>query len=132
MKRLATVLLLLAAAGAHGAEAGRSPAAPEITMSFSSDSVLLGEPVWVLVTARNASSIPLRWNPGDYCHMGPLRPISAVVPDAAPGDGRAKACTYGSAGGNCLMGGNTTVLAPGASATWRYLLEGDFHFIAFS
>jgi hypothetical protein len=26
------------------------------------------------------------------------------------------------------MGGNTTVLAPGASATWRYLLEGDFHF----
>lgn len=26
-----------------------------------------------------------------------------------------------------MMGGNTTVLAPGASATWRYLLEGDFH-----
>ena len=40
--------------------------APEVTMRLSSDRILLGEPVWVLVTARNTSAVIVRWNPGDY------------------------------------------------------------------
>jgi len=101
----------------------------DIKMELSKSTILLGEPVWVLVTARNASKAALKFNPGDYCFMFGQMPVTAVVPDAAPGSGKPIRCTYGSVGGNCVMGGNTTTLVPGQSATWRYLLEGDFHFI---
>jgi hypothetical protein len=101
---------------------------PKVTMQFSSDRILLGEPVWVLVTARNDAGTAIKWNPGDYCFMDSEQPVTAVVSGAAPGDGKPKGCTYGAMGGDCFVGGYTTEIAPGESATWRYLLEGDFHF----
>ncbi len=103
--------------------------APEVTLRLSSDTILLGEPVWVLVTARNTTGVALRWNPGDYC-PGLVAPVSAVVPGAAPGNDAPAVCTYGTPPSSCHVGGSTTVLAPAASATWRYLLEGGFHFVS--
>jgi hypothetical protein len=100
----------------------------ETTMQFSSSTILLGEPVWVLVTARNVSQTELRFNPGDYCFFESKRPVTAVVPGATAGTGKPERCEYGSAGGDCFEGGSTTDLAAGGSATWRYLLEGNFHF----
>jgi len=101
----------------------------EIKMELSKNTILLGEPVWVLLTARNVSKAPLKFNPGDYCFMDGQMPEVAVVPDAAPGNGKLERCQYGTPSGNCMMGGNTTTLAPDKSATWRYLLEGNFHFV---
>jgi hypothetical protein len=103
----------------------RAPA-PEVTLRLSSDTIRLGEPVWVLVTARNTSAVAMRWNPGDYC--GLRVPVSAVVPAATQGSARPVACQYGAPPLSCQTGASTTVLASGASATWRYLVEGDFHF----
>jgi hypothetical protein len=56
------------------------------------------------------------------------QPVTAVVSGAAPGNGKPKRCTYGAIGGNCMVGGSMAEIAPRESATWRYLLEGDFHF----
>jgi hypothetical protein len=98
-------------------------------MELSKSTILLGEPVWVLLTARNPSKAPLKFNPGDYCFMDGLMPVVAVVPDAAPGNGKSEKCQYGGVGGNCFTGGNTTTLSPEQSVTWRYLLEGNFHFV---
>src|SRR5262249_17512894 len=105
------------------------PTAPEITLRLSSDRVLLGEPVWILLTARNPSRVALRWNPGDYCHMYDRVPVSAVVPGAAPGPRVPQPCQYGRPPGSCYIGTHTTVIAPGGSVTWRFLLEGAFHFV---
>jgi hypothetical protein len=107
---------------------GQTVAPPTVTMQFSSDRILLGEPVWVLVTARNDAGTAIQWNPGDYCFMFAQQPVTAEVPGAAPGSGKPEPCSYGAIGGNCMVGGNTTEIAPGESVTWRYLLEGDFHF----
>jgi hypothetical protein len=101
----------------------------EIRMDLSNSTILLGEPVWVLLTARNPSKAPLKFNPGDYCFMDGEMPVVAVVPDAVPGNGKSEKCQYGGAGGDCFMGGNTTTLSPEQSATWRYLLEGNFHLV---
>jgi len=106
----------------------QTPMQPEVSMKFSSERILLGEPVWVLVTAHNGSDAAMKWNPGDYCFMDKAAPVTAVVPEATPGNGKQEPCEYGMPGGNCMMGGNTTTLAPGESATWRFLLEGDFSF----
>lgn len=103
-------------------------APPDVTMRFSGDHILLGEPVWVLVTARNDADKAIKWNPGDYCFMFSQQPVTAVVSGAARGNGKPERCQYGGIGGDCFTGGSTTEIAPGESATWRYLLEGDFHF----
>ena len=101
----------------------------EIKIELTKSTILLGEPVWVSLTARNVSKAPLKFNPGDYCFMDGQMPVVAVVPDAAPGNGKLERCQYGKPGGNCMMGGSTTTLAPEQSATWQYLLEGNFHFV---
>lgn len=107
---------------------GQTVALPAVTMQFSSDRILLGEPVWVFVTARNDAGKAIKWNPGNYCFMFAQQPVTAEVPGAAPGSEKPESCNYGAIGGNCMVGGNTTEIAPGESATSRYLLEGDFHF----
>ena len=98
--------------------------APEVTLRLSSDTILLGEPVWVLVTARNTSNSALRWNPGDHCLINAMVTVNVV----APATSTPVACPYigtlGSCGGT---GSNTTVLSAGASATWRYLPPADFN-----
>ena len=95
-------------------------------MRLSTTSILLGEPVWVLVTARNTSGETIQWNPGSDCPMY-SQPVTVVIPGAAPGTGKPVRCIYGGIAGECPTGGSTT-LAPGASATWEFLLEGNFHF----
>jgi hypothetical protein len=108
--------------------AARMPSAPQVMMQFSSAQILLGEPVWVMVTVHNASDAAVVWNAGDYCFMDGEMPVTAVVRNATVGTGKPERCNYGAMAGDCITGGNTTTLAVGASATWRYLLEGDFHF----
>ena len=60
-----------------------TPAQPEVSMKFSSERILLGEPVWVLVTVHNGSDMATKWNPGDYCFMDKAAPVTAVVPEAS-------------------------------------------------
>ena len=100
----------------------------DIQIRLPSGTVLLGEPVWVLVTARNIADKPILWNPGEYCFMFSQQPVTAVVSSATPGGEHPQPCTYGPPGGDCFVGGNTTEISPGESATREYLLEGDFHF----
>jgi hypothetical protein len=134
MKRIFHVLLvlfigvMLQSSPSPAANAEGPASTPEVTMRFSSDRILLGEPVWVLVTARNNSGVALEWNPGDYCYMDSQMPVTALGPEAAPGSGKPELCDYGGRGGDCFSGGSTTKIAPGQSATWKYLLEGNFHF----
>jgi hypothetical protein len=109
--------------------AAQSVASPDVTLQFSSDTVLLGEPVWVVVTAHNRTAFPQRWSPGYYCSDYVDLPVTAVVPDATPGPARPKPCPTGGGGGSCqTVFTPMDMLAAGDSATWRFLLIGDFHF----
>ena len=98
-------------------------------MQFSSDHILLGRTgVGAGHGTQSLHRSTVKYNPGDYCFMFSEQPVTALVPNAAQGSGKTQRCTYGGQAGDCFTGGSTTNLPPEASATWRYLLEGDFHF----
>jgi len=52
----------------------------------------------------------------------------AVVPNATPGSTHPVRYIYGDVVGNCASGYNAGDIDPEESATWRSLLEGNFHF----
>jgi hypothetical protein len=101
-----------------------------IQMAFSKPSYLLGEPVWVNVTVRNVTTAPLTVDTGDYCFAFGMRPLSAEVPEAEPGDGsrNGKRTSGGRGGGSCFVEQNRIVLQSDETVNHRYLLEGNFHF----
>lgn len=61
----------------------------DVKMKLSKRTILLGEPVWILLTARNVSKTTLKVDPGDYCFKDGQVPVVAVVPDAVSGNGKA-------------------------------------------
>jgi hypothetical protein len=70
----------------------------DVRMRLSRPSIRLGEPVWVVVSIRNATSAPLAIDIAGCCRLP---------------------------GGDC-MEATATVVAPGAPVYHRYPLEGDF------
>ena len=100
----------------------------DVQMKFSKPAIVLGEPVWVNLTIRNLSSVPVAIDPGDYCPDFGTRPLTAEIANATPGDGHRERCVYGDPPGSCAQGADATVLQPSTAVSHRYLLEGDFHF----
>ncbi len=99
----------------------------ELRIALSKQTVLLGEPVWIDVSAANRSreALGIAWGLG--CVAG--APLVIEVPDATPGNGEPKFesgpfCRLTSI--DCLSGGLTEVRPNGVSSR-RYLLQGDFH-----
>jgi hypothetical protein len=97
----------------------------DVRMRLSRPSIRLGEPVWVVVSIRNATSAPLAIDIAGYCPSFRTMPMTVDVAGATPGTGRNMICQYGLPGGDC-MEATATVVAPGASVYHRYPLEGDF------
>jgi HEAT repeats len=90
----------------------------ELQFSLSKDHILLGEPVWIVATARNRSKHPTAVNMGSRCWE---LPISIEVAGAEPGTGERQVCSYGFVG-SC-MSSPPPRLAPGEVLTKRYLLQ---------
>jgi hypothetical protein len=90
----------------------------ELQFSLSKDHILLGEPVWIVTTARNRSNHPAAVDLGSRCSE---LPISVEVAGAKPGTGERHVCSYG-VFGSCGSGPPPR-LAPGEVLTERYLLQ---------
>ena len=90
----------------------------ELQFSLSKDHILLGEPVWIVATARNRSNHPAAVDMGSRCSE---LPISVEVAGAKPGTGERDVCSYG-VFGSCGSGPPPR-LAPGEVLTERYLLQ---------
>src|SRR5277367_1926228 len=90
----------------------------ELQFSLSKDPILLGEPVWIVATARNRSNHRTAVHMGSRCWE---LPISVEVAGAKPGTGERQVCSY-VFGGSC-MSTPPQHLAPGEVLTERYLLQ---------
>lgn len=95
----------------------------DVQMTLSSDTILLGEPLWVDVRVTNRSSTPLSVDMGNNCFGA--KPIVIEVPQADPHVDRERRCGVVEEGGNCLMQ-EPQELAAGASLSKRYVFDGDF------
>ncbi len=93
----------------------------DIQMALSSNTVLLGEPVWVDLRVTNRSNESLGIDTGNACFGA--RPITIEVPGAAQGSLEHKFC--GQMGGDCAVP-FPSVVQPGETITRRYVLTGDF------
>jgi hypothetical protein len=90
----------------------------ELHFSFSKSHILLGEPVWIVVTAKNVSDHLIAVSMGSPCWE---LPISIEVAGAKPGTGERQVCAYGY-GGSCMSSPPPRLL-PGEILTERYLLQ---------
>ncbi len=96
----------------------------DVQMALSSDTILLGEPLWVDVRVTNRSSAPISVDLGSPC-LGP-KPLVVEVPDAEPRVDREQRCgSNGNGVGSCWFVGSQ-LLAPGATLNKRYLFGGAF------
>jgi hypothetical protein len=95
----------------------------EVHIALSKTTALLGEPVWIEVTATNRTQQPLAVSWGTACAIFPTTPIEIDIPNATQGNGQPAPCAGGPL--DCMIPGPTT-LAPGESDTRRYVLKGDF------
>ena len=123
MDAVMTTWILLVVSIAVPAVAQTVPV-PDVSMRWSSDTILLGEPVWVLVTARNASSGPVWWNPGDHCPPADKREIAAVVrEDTAVSDARSASPGPWGIQLQCGRQQDNTTSRRERAPTWRYLFQ---------
>jgi hypothetical protein len=108
--------------------AAAAPNAPplDVQMTLSSDTILLGEPLWVDVHVTNRSSTPLSVDMGNNCFGA--KPLIVEVPQAEPRIDKQRRCGVVSGGGSCLALGPQSV-PPGGTLTKRYLFTGDFRII---
>jgi hypothetical protein len=95
----------------------------DVQMTLSSNTILLGEPLWVDVRVTNRSSVPLSVDMGNACFGA--KPLSIDVPDAQRLPDKTKRCGIVEEGGSCLTQVPQAV-APGETLTKRYLFAGDF------
>ena len=94
-----------------------------VEMTLSSNTILLGEPLWVDVRVTNRSSAPLSIDMGNTCFSA--KPLVIDVPDAQPRIDKGRRCGVGGGAESCISRG-PQVLAPGATLSKRYVFEGAF------
>ena len=92
-------------------------------MTLSSDTIILGEPLWVDVRVTNRSAMPISVDMGNTCMGG--RPLEVEVPRAERRADRQKRCGVGPDGGGCVTAGPQN-LVPGGTLGKRYVFDGDF------
>jgi hypothetical protein len=94
----------------------------DVQMTLSSNTILLGEPLWVDVRVTNRSSVPLSVDIGNTCFGA--KPLVVEVPQAERRVDKERRCGVRE-GGDCLIPVPTN-LAPGETFTKRYVFDGDF------
>ena len=107
---------------AAAAAAPTNPSPLDVHIALSSNTVMLGQPLWVDVAVTNRSNATLAVDIGNTCFGA--RPIIIDVAAAEPQVDKQNRCGAADAG-DCLVPGPSQ-LAPDATLRKRYVLEGDF------
>jgi len=114
-----TLLGLVALVGSTSALAQQDL---DIHIQLTKTTVLLGEPVWVDVSATNRTKQALFIDFGTAC--AGQKPLKVQIPAAEPAVIEPRRCDGGTMG-SCSSGSIPT-LQPGETLTRRYVLDGDF------